>query len=53
MSIESRLERLERAPDESDDRVRFRVIVPPKMTREEWQRYARAPEARRASALHR
>ena len=38
MSIESRLERLERARDEREGRVRFRVIVPPKCSREEWER---------------
>ena len=41
MSVESRVKKLERRRDERDERVRFRVIVPRKLTREEWQRKCR------------
>lgn len=39
----SRVERLEQASAARDARARFRVIVPPKMSREEWERRARTP----------
>ena len=40
MNVKSRVEKLERERGD-DEPVRFRVIVPPKMTREEWDRQAR------------
>lgn len=40
MNVRGRIERLEGAARLAGA-VRFRVIVPPKMSREEWQRYCR------------
>lgn len=42
VNLQSRVERLERAQISNDaGRVRFIVRVPPKISREEWQRQAR------------
>ncbi len=41
MSIESRLVRLERQSGARAELFSFRVIVPPKMTREEWRQKCR------------
>ena len=41
MNVKSRVERLERGRVGDSEAVRFRVIVPPKMTREEWQKKCR------------
>ena len=42
MNLQNRVEKLERdAGQGPDGRVTFRVIVPPKMTREEWERRCR------------
>ena len=51
MSLRSRLEKLEAEARRRDEAgaVRFRVIVPPKMSRDQWQRYART---RHADASH-
>ena len=46
MNIKSRVERLERAGEPEGARVRFRVVVPPKMTREEWAAHIREMQAR-------
>ena len=42
MNVKSRVERLERTGGSEGERVRFRVVVPPKMTREEWAACVRA-----------
>ena len=40
MNLQNRVERAERERA-GDELVRFRVIVPPKMSREEWERQVR------------
>ena len=41
VSVKIRVERLERERGGDEARVRFVVVVPPKMSREEWDRQAR------------
>ena len=45
MNLKSRVEKLEGAGIADEGRVRFRVIVPPKMTREEWAAHVREMQA--------
>ena len=45
MNVKARVERLERAGEPEAGRVRFRVVVPPKMTREEWAAHIREMQA--------